>query len=75
METTVGKKKFAVAKKKVAVAKKNFTPLLHKGVKTFLSTATFFYLLQIFFLPTVFSTSSKKIVAAVEVMLIVPTLQ
>ena len=35
METTVGKKKFAVAKKKVAVAKKNFTPLLHKGVKSF----------------------------------------
>ena len=35
VETTVGKKKFAVAKKKVAVAKKNFTPLLHKGVKSF----------------------------------------
>ena len=35
VEKTVGKKKFAVAKKKVAVAKKNFTPVLHKGVKSF----------------------------------------
>ena len=35
VEKTVGKKKIAVAKKKVAVAKKNFTPLLHKGVKSF----------------------------------------
>ena len=36
VETTVGKKKFAVDKKKVAVDKKVFTPLLHKGVKSFL---------------------------------------
>ena len=36
MEKTVGKKKFAVEKKKVAVEKKVFTPLLHKGVKSFL---------------------------------------
>ena len=43
--------------------------------KLFYLLQLFFYLLQVFFLPTVFSTSSKKIVAAVEVMLIVPTLQ
>ena len=36
VEKTVGKKKFAVDKKKVAVEKKVFTPLLHKGVKSFL---------------------------------------
>ena len=36
VEKTVGKKKFAVDKKKVAVDKKVFTPLLHKGVKSFL---------------------------------------
>ena len=36
VETTVGKKKVAVDKKKVAVDKKVFTPLLHKGVKSFL---------------------------------------
>ena len=36
VEKTVGKKKFAVEKKKVAVEKKVFTPLLHKGVKSFL---------------------------------------
>ena len=35
VEKTVGKKKFAVEKKKVAVEKKVFTPLLHKGVKSF----------------------------------------
>ena len=35
VEKTVGKKKFAVDKKKVAVDKKVFTPLLHKGVKSF----------------------------------------
>ena len=36
VEKTVGKKKLAVDKKKVAVDKKVFTPLLHKGVKSFL---------------------------------------
>ena len=75
VETTVGKKKFAVAKKKVAVAKKDFTPLCSKGVKFFFATATSFFATAIFFLPTVFSTSSKKKVAAPQAVLIVPTLQ